>query len=132
MTVRVSVKGVVMISGKVLLLKNERDEWELPGGKLELGEEPDDCCCREILEETALQVRTKALIDAWLYRLAPEGSVLILTYGCELVGAADLVLSNEHIDGRMFAYADIPRAQLPAGYLRSIDRWRTEVCSYVG
>lgn len=36
----VSVKGVVVRDGRVLLLRNERDEWELPGGKLELGEEP--------------------------------------------------------------------------------------------
>jgi ADP-ribose pyrophosphatase YjhB (NUDIX family) len=35
----VSVKGVVVQGGKVLLLRNERDEWELPGGKLEVGED---------------------------------------------------------------------------------------------
>ena len=29
----VSVKGVVIREGKVILLRNERDEWELPGGK---------------------------------------------------------------------------------------------------
>jgi hypothetical protein len=28
----VSVKGVAVQGGKVLLLRNERDEWELPGG----------------------------------------------------------------------------------------------------
>ena len=33
----VSVKGIVYHNGKIVLLKNERDEWELPGGKLELG-----------------------------------------------------------------------------------------------
>jgi len=36
----VSVKGVAVQGGKVLLLRNERDEWELPGGKLEPGEDP--------------------------------------------------------------------------------------------
>ena len=36
----VSVKGVAVQSGRVLLLENERNEWELPGGKLELREEP--------------------------------------------------------------------------------------------
>ena len=29
----VSVKGVLLIAGRVLLLRNDRDEWELPGGR---------------------------------------------------------------------------------------------------
>lgn len=33
----VSIKGVLILDGKALLLKNERDEWDLPGGKIELG-----------------------------------------------------------------------------------------------
>ncbi len=45
----VSVKGVTVQDGRVLLLENKRAEWELPGGKLELGE---DCVVREIGEET--------------------------------------------------------------------------------
>jgi NUDIX domain len=44
----VSVKGVAVQGGGVLLLENERNEWELPGGKLELREEPADCVVREI------------------------------------------------------------------------------------
>ena len=35
----------------MLLLRNERDEWELPGGKLELGKDPVACVAREIAEE---------------------------------------------------------------------------------
>jgi len=31
----VSVKGILADSGRYLLRKNERDEWELAGGKLE-------------------------------------------------------------------------------------------------
>ncbi len=122
--VRVSVKGVVIVGGTVLLLKNEREEWELPGGKLEAGEAPEDCCRREILEETALTVRPGALIDAWLYQVAPEGEVLILSYGCELVGGAELAISHEHRQGNFFAMGDLPGVTMPAGYKRSIDRWR--------
>jgi ADP-ribose pyrophosphatase YjhB (NUDIX family) len=36
----VSVKGVVIRGERVLLLHNERGEWELPGGRLEIGETP--------------------------------------------------------------------------------------------
>ncbi|WP_233606606.1 NUDIX domain-containing protein [Micromonospora sp. Llam0] len=47
----ISVKLVVDHHGRVPLLKNERDEWELPGGKLEVGESPEQGACREVAEE---------------------------------------------------------------------------------
>jgi ADP-ribose pyrophosphatase YjhB (NUDIX family) len=47
----VSIKGVAVQHGRVLLLENERAEWELPGGKLELGEDPALCVVRQIQEE---------------------------------------------------------------------------------
>jgi 8-oxo-dGTP pyrophosphatase MutT (NUDIX family) len=36
----ISIKGVLIEGGAVVLLENERDEWELPGGRLEPGETP--------------------------------------------------------------------------------------------
>jgi ADP-ribose pyrophosphatase YjhB (NUDIX family) len=47
---------VTVQAGKVLLLENERAEWELPGWKLELGEDPADCVVREMSEETGWKV----------------------------------------------------------------------------
>ena len=66
----VSVKGVVFVDSKVALLKNSRDEWELPGGKLELGESPEICVVREISEELAITARVGPLLDAWVYLIA--------------------------------------------------------------
>jgi 8-oxo-dGTP pyrophosphatase MutT (NUDIX family) len=34
-----SIKGVLVVEGRVLLVKNSRGEWELPGGRSEEGEE---------------------------------------------------------------------------------------------
>lgn len=67
----VSVKGVAVQDRKVLLLENERIEWELPGGKLELGEDPIDCVVREISEEArwARDRRTLCRSGAGLYGL---------------------------------------------------------------
>ena len=53
----VSVKGVLFVGGDIVLLKNERDEWELPGGRLEAGEEPGLCLVREISEELGIDVK---------------------------------------------------------------------------
>jgi 8-oxo-dGTP pyrophosphatase MutT (NUDIX family) len=47
----VSIKGVLVEAGRVVLLENERDEWELPGGRLEPGEAPETCLVREFAEE---------------------------------------------------------------------------------
>ena len=47
----VSIKGVLVEAGRVVLLENERDEWELPGGRLEPGEAPMTCLVREFAEE---------------------------------------------------------------------------------
>ena len=45
----VSVKGVLLISdGHVVLALNDRGEWELPGGRIELREWSEDCVAREI------------------------------------------------------------------------------------
>ena len=37
----VSIKGVFVEAGRVVLLENDRDEWELPGGRLEPGKAPE-------------------------------------------------------------------------------------------
>jgi 8-oxo-dGTP pyrophosphatase MutT (NUDIX family) len=65
----VSIKGVAVRAGKVLLLENERAEWELPGGKLELGEDPAECVVREISEETGWQITAGPLLDCWQYHI---------------------------------------------------------------
>jgi len=42
----VSVKAVLLNrDGKVVLLLNEREEWELPGGQIQPGESSVDALC---------------------------------------------------------------------------------------
>src|SRR6185437_2439796 len=99
----VSVKGVIIDSGRVALLKNERDEWELPGGKLELGEDPRSCVEREISEELGWAVRADPLLDCWQYEVKPGVTVLIVTYGCHRMGGERLALSAEHSASKLCA-----------------------------
>ncbi|MBA3794538.1 MAG: NUDIX domain-containing protein, partial [Rubrobacter sp.] len=70
-TFPVSVKGVLLDRGRAVLLRNERGEWELPGGRLEAGETPQECVVREVLEESNLKVRVGPLLDAWVFEVVP-------------------------------------------------------------
>jgi 8-oxo-dGTP pyrophosphatase MutT (NUDIX family) len=119
----VSVKGVAVQDGKVLLLENERNEWELPGGKLERGEDPVDCVVREIGEETGWQVTAGPLLDCWQYHIREGIDVVIVTYGCNVLSTVSPVVSNEHKRLGLFAPGEVPKLVMPDGYKRSVTTW---------
>lgn len=119
----VSVKGVAVRERKVLLLENERDEWELPGGKLELGEDPPDCVVREISEETGWRVDAGPLLDCWQYHIRPGSDVVIVTYGCHVRTVDPPVISAEHKRACLFNPGQVPGLVMPDGYKRSIAAW---------
>jgi 8-oxo-dGTP pyrophosphatase MutT (NUDIX family) len=123
----VSIKGVVVRDGRVLLLRNERDEWELPGGKLDLGEDPTTCVVREIAEEVGWNVTAGAILDAWLYHIRDGVDVLIVTYGCHTVSDADPSVSDEHKDVGLFTERETTALPMPEGYKRSIAAWYTQL-----
>ncbi|WP_374111993.1 NUDIX hydrolase [Pseudonocardia sp. TRM90224] len=121
----VSIKGVVLDSQqRVLLLKNERDEWELPGGRIEIGESSEECVAREIAEETRWKVATGPVLDTWMYYVDEgERHVFIVTYGCHPVSDIDPVLSREHKEIGLFARSEVDGLHMPDGYKRSIHAW---------
>lgn len=119
----VSIKGVVLVAGRVVLLRNERDEWELPGGKLEPGEDPAACVRREIQEELSIDVEVSEILDCWLYDIQGRVEVLVVTYGCEHRGG-EVTLSHEHKEVGLFSPEEVEGLNMPEGYRRSIRRWR--------
>ncbi|MBI4238733.1 MAG: NUDIX domain-containing protein [Deltaproteobacteria bacterium] len=122
----VSVKGIVVIDAHIVLLQNERDEWELPGGKLEYGEDPEPCLARELVEELSVRIEVGPLIDVWVYPVAPTTPVVIVTYACTLCDPPQqLTLSHEHQALHCFPLADVPNLRMPDGYKRSIARYLT-------
>jgi len=122
----VSVKGIVVRDDTVVLLRNRRDEWELPGGKLEVGESPERCVAREIEEELGLDVAATSLVDSWVYDIAAGTHVVVLTYGCEERSVRAAVLSDEHTRFEWISLEDLPRLPMPDGYKTSIARWTAQ------
>ncbi|MFT7212320.1 MAG: mutator protein MutT [Granulosicoccus sp.] len=120
----VSVKGVIISDGATVLLKNERDEWELPGGKLELGESPEECVVREIREELSIRTKVSTILDSWVYTITPGTHVLVITYACiPLDHLSCMVCSHEHKQLNVFPLSGVPILNMPEGYKRSISNW---------
>lgn len=118
----VSVKGVLATSeGKVVLVLNGRDEWELPGGRIEPGESAEDCLAREIEEELGVTAKVGEPIDSYLFEVVPGRHVFIVTYFCSVEGAFLPRLSHEHHQVATFPADDLP-TNTPSGYVRSIRR----------
>jgi 8-oxo-dGTP pyrophosphatase MutT (NUDIX family) len=121
----ISIKGVLLVDGKVMLVRNSRNEWELPGGRLEIGETPEEALAREFEEELSIQIEPLGIIDSYLFEVIPARNIFVVTYGCRLRGAFNPALSAEHTALGLHALTDLDRIPLPAGYARSIRSWST-------
>ena len=119
----VSVKGVVLVDGRVLLLRNDRDEWELPGGRPDADETWPQALARELLEEANVGVEVGALIAEWPYEVLPGRFVWIAAYGCWPATVASPRLSEEHRELRFFDLADLDGFDLHDGYRDAIEAW---------
>ncbi|HKB88801.1 MAG TPA: NUDIX hydrolase [Patescibacteria group bacterium] len=85
----ISVKGVIFEDDNVWIRKNERQEWELPGGKIDKGEQPEAALKRELLEELGFLVDVLNITDATILTIPgsidESSGVLVLVYSCSIL-----------------------------------------------
>ena len=87
-------RGVVVRDGMILLSHElESGWWLVPGGGLENGETPEQCCVREIEEETGVIVRpVKHFLT--LYEYYEEYRYIDYYFVCEAVGRGEMRLTE--------------------------------------
>jgi len=119
-----SVKGVLIHRACVLLLLNERGEWDLPGGRPEPGEDHRTALVREVREETGLAVDVGELVDEHLFEVLPQRFVRIVAYACSLRAESTIALSHEHHEASWIELTALDERiagrLLPTGYLGAI------------
>jgi ADP-ribose pyrophosphatase YjhB (NUDIX family) len=99
---------------KVLLTRRKDNGlWCLPGGHMESGESVEECCMREVFEETGLQVRVKRLTGVYsnphqlvIYPDGSQAHFIVMNFDVEAVGG-ELGLSNETSETGYFSLAEI-------------------------
>src|ERR1700738_3250125 len=89
---RIGVFAIIVQDGAVLLsLRRDIDWWNLPGGGMELGETVDEAVCREVREETGLEVEVEYLVGVYS---KPQKQEVVLTFRCHQTGGV-LVATEE-------------------------------------
>ncbi len=99
---------------KVLLTKrSDNGLWCIPGGQMDSGETVEECCIREIFEETGLKIRPKRLIAIYSNRdqlvVYPDGNraqIVVFSFEAEITGG-NLGLSDETTEAGYFSPAEM-------------------------
>ena len=79
---KVAVGVAVFHDDRLLLVRRTmnpgRGRWSLPGGYLDLGEQPREAAAREALEEAGVVVTVGAVIDVFANPIEEGGAVFVL------------------------------------------------------
>ena len=120
------VAVVVLISARNKLLFVQRGaepqigKWCFPGGYVDRGEEVEAAACREVLEETGLEVDIMGLIGVYSLEANP---VIVVAYSGRIAGG-ELVAGTDAQDADWFEAHGLSDLAFPHN-VKIIEDWET-------
>lgn len=97
----VEVACAIIMEGQKILVTQRSEEmphplkWEFPGGKLKIGETPENCIIREIREELGVEIFVKQLLPAVKYTYS-HNVVKLIPFVCR-IKRGDITLSEHRL-----------------------------------
>lgn len=128
----VALKGAVFNNNEFLIVKRsnktrgEHGFWELPGGRMEFGETPEETLIREIHEEVGLAIEIVKPLNTWTFFRDENTQLVGITYLCNLT-CGDVVLSDEHIDYAWIDFEEVNNYNIIPSIVEQIKRWNKEI-----
>ena len=116
----VSIKSIIIDDNKVLCLKNERNEWDFPGGKINFKEDVEDCLKREVKEETNLDIKNLRILKPFSLKFN-DIPVFIVVYLAEISCESPIFVSHEHSEYNFFSKAEIKNLNICQYYKNLIE-----------
>lgn len=123
---KVSIKSIICKDDTVLMLKDQKGNWELPGGGMEVGEHPEETLKRELNEELGIEdMNVGDLVGVWDFCNVSKEDIsqhLIITYECS-INFSKLNLSSEHLEMEWISLDRINEFQMRDGYRETIKKF---------
>lgn len=99
----IAVKAFIVHEGSVLLLKRRPNDahspgtWDIPGGRLDEGEDPFEGLKREVREEVSVEVNIKAPLDVHHFTRDDGQKITMIIFWCTPTGTT-IKISEEHTE----------------------------------
>ncbi len=89
--------AIIEKDGEILIARRKHPfmgyHWEFPGGKLEDGENLEDCLKREIMEELGIKIAVGRLVSSRKHVLNCQSAIMLYAYQAEYV-SGEIVLTD--------------------------------------
>ncbi len=134
----VGVGAIMLRRDRILMAQRGKEPlkgwWSLPGGALEIGESLRDGVCREVREETGLEIVPLGVLEIFERIIrddagAPEYHYVLIDYMCRITGGklfpGDDVCAVDWVRQR-----DLPGLQITEGTLAVIEKAFRERAKY--
>lgn len=128
--------GIVLHDNKLLMTKRHEPEakgahskWEMPGGKVDFGEEPHEAIVREIMEETGVKIQVKRLLPVvftqyWDYPWGVQ-QTLLFAYECEFISEGKRKKDHRVLSVEWVELEEIKKRERLPGVDYFLDRLRS-------
>lgn len=106
----VAVKALLFDQDKLLLVKRsnkargEHHYWELPGGRMEFGETPEEALLRELAEETGLSAKILCPLQTWNFFREETTQIVGVTFLCK--ATTNKVRLSDELEAYVWVHLD--------------------------